>query len=327
MSEPLIEIKDLTKVYGSGITKSQNILVALQDFKLTIPKKPSKIIAIAGESGSGKSTLANLVLGLTIPTSGQIFFRGQEISKMNRKQRTDITRHVQAVFQDPYSVYNPFYQVKHIFDITIKNFKLANNRDQENDLIEEALNMVGLQSQEVLHKFPHQLSGGQRQRLMVARAYLLKPDLIVADEPVSMVDASLRATILDIMQHLRDDRGISILYITHDLSTAYQIADEIYLLYQGSTVEGGEVTDVINNPKHPYVQQLINSIPDINRKWSGEITALDDEQHRSRSDSGCRFYNRCSKRMDHCLVKKPVLKPFEGSDHLVACHLYSDPPD
>ena len=118
--------------------------------------------------------------------------------------------------------------MKHIFDIAIKNFKLANNRSQENDLIEEALNMVGMQSQEVLHKFPHQLSGGQRQRLMVARAYLLKPDLIVADEPVSMVDASLRATILDIMQKLRDERVISILYITHDLSTAYQIADEIY---------------------------------------------------------------------------------------------------
>jgi peptide/nickel transport system ATP-binding protein len=327
MSESLLEIKKLTKVYGSGITKSQNTLVALQDFELTIPKKPAKIIAIAGESGSGKSTLANLVLGLIAPTSGQIFFREQELSKMDRTQRMDYTRHVQAVFQDPYSVYNPFYPVKHIFDIAIKNFKLAKNRNQENELIEEALNMVGLQSQEVLHKFPHQLSGGQRQRLMVARAYLLKPDLIVADEPVSMVDASLRATILDIMQHLRDDRVISILYITHDLSTAYLIADEIYLLYQGSPVERGEVTEVIDNPKHPYVQQLINSIPDINHKWSGEITALDDEQLRSRSDSGCRFYYRCPQKMDHCLEKQPSLEPFGKADHHVACHLYAAPPD
>jgi len=327
MSESLLEIKKLTKVYGSGITKSQNNLVALQDFDLTILKNPAKIIAIAGESGSGKSTLANLVLGLTVPTAGQIFFRGQELSTMDRKQRMDYTRHVQAVFQDPYSVYNPFYPVKHIFDIVIKNFKLANNRSQEKELIEEALNMVGLQSQEVLHKFPHQLSGGQRQRLMVARAYLLKPDLIVADEPVSMVDASLRATILDIMQHFRDDRVISILYITHDLSTAYQIADEIFLLYQGSTVERGEVTEVIDNPKHPYVQQLIDSIPDINQKWSGEITALDDEQLRSRSDSGCRFYFRCAQKTDHCLVKQPSLKPIGKADHHVACHLYSDPPD
>ena len=149
----------------------------------------------------------------------------------------------------------PFIQLSTFSTSRLKNFKLANNRRQEKELIEEALNMVGLQSQEVLHKFPHQLSGGQRQRLMVSRAYLLKPDLIVADEPVSMVDASLRATILDIMQHLRDERVISILYITHDLSTAYQIADEIYLLYQGSTVESGEVTEVIDNPKHPYVQR------------------------------------------------------------------------
>lgn len=325
MPESLLEIKKLTKVYRSGITKSQNNLVALQDFELTIPQKPAKIIAIAGESGSGKSTLANLVLGLIAPTSGQIFLREQELSTMDRKQRMDYTRHIQAVFQDPYSVYNPFYPVKHIFDIAIKNFKLAKNRQQENELIEEALNMVGLQSQEVLHKFPHQLSGGQRQRLMVARAYLLKPDLIVADEPVSMVDASLRATILDIMQHLRDERVISILYITHDLSTAYQIADEIYLLYQGSTVEKGEVTEVIDFPKHPYVQQLINSIPDINHKWSGEITALDDEQLRSRPDSGCRFYFRCSHKMDHCLEKQPFLKPIGKADHHVACHLYTDP--
>jgi len=327
MTKPLLQIKDLTKVYGSGINKKKNNLVALQDFELTIPKEPAKIIAIAGESGSGKSTLANLVLGLTMPTSGEIFFHGKDVAKMDRIERKDYTRQVQAVFQDPYSVYNPFYPVKHIFDIALRNFNLADTRSEEKVLIEEALNMVGMQSQEVLHKFPHQLSGGQRQRLMVARAYLLKPNLIVADEPVSMVDASLRATILDIMQKLRDERVISILYITHDLSTAYQIADEIYLLYQGSTVERGEVTEVIDNPKHPYVQALIDSIPDIKQKWSGEITALDDEQLRTRSDSGCRFYYRCPHSMDYCLEKRPELIAVEKADHHASCHLYSVPPD
>ena len=128
------------------------------------------------------------------------------------------------------------------------------------------------------------------------------------------------------MLRLRDEQNISFLYITHDLSTAYQIADEIYLLYQGSTVERGEVTEVIDNPKHPYVQALIDSIPDIKQKWSGEITALDDEQLRTRSDSGCRFYYRCPYKMDHCLEKKPELISVGRADHYASCHLYSDPP-
>ena len=145
--------------------------------------------------------------------------------------------------------------------MAIKNFKLAKGRAQSDALIEEALNVVGMRGEEVLEKYPHQLSGGQRQRMMVARAYMLKPRLIVADEPVSMVDASLRAMILDIMLRLRDQHHISFLYITHDLSTAYQIGDRIYLLYQGAVAEHGQTTDVIEKPKHPYVQLLIDSIP------------------------------------------------------------------
>ena len=155
---------------------------------------------------------------------------------------------------------------------------------------------------------------------------LLKPDLIVADEPVSMVDASLRAMILDIMQRLRDEHNISFLYITHDLSTAYQISDDIYLLYQGTVAEKGDTLKVIETPKHPYVQQLIDSIPapDPDHKWVGTITLPDDEQLRTQVDSGCRFYPRCDQRLAHCLTTKPPLYEVDGPTHQAACYLYQD---
>jgi len=329
MTESLLEIKNATKIYSGGFLQKQQPVVALQNFNLTIPVKPAKIVTIAGESGSGKSTLANLILGFIGLTSGQILFRGTHIGNMNRVQKLDYRRHVQAVFQDPYAVYNPFYRVRHIFDLVIKNFKLARNKQAANDLIEEALNIVGLHGKEVLHKYPHQLSGGQRQRMMVARAYLLKPDLIVADEPVSMIDASLRAMILDIMLRLRDEQNISFLYITHDLSTAYQIGDEIYLLYQGAIAETGQSVRVIENPKHPYVQQLIDSIPvpDPDQKWDSHISLPDDEQLRAFADSGCRFYPRCPHRLDHCLTRQPPLYPINGATHQAACYLYAAHPE
>lgn len=324
MATPLLQIKDATKIYGGGFLQGDNKVVALQDFNLTIPEAPARAITIAGESGSGKSTLANLVLGFTSLTSGEILFRGNDISRMDKKQKFDYRRHVQAVFQDPYAVYNPYYRVGHIFDLVIKNFALAKKKDEARDLIEESMNVVGMQGEEVLHKYPHQLSGGQRQRMMVARAYLLKPDLIVADEPVSMVDASLRAMILDIMLRLRDEHGISFLYITHDLSTAYQIGDDIYLLYQGSIAEKGSTMKVIEDPKHPYVQQLIGSIPvpDPDQKWDSTISLPDDEEMRRHADSGCRFYPRCPYRWDRCLTVRPKLHMVGSPDHQAACYRY-----
>jgi len=267
------------------------------------------------------------VLGFIGLTSGDILFKGKSVNEMNRQEILDYRRQVQAVFQDPYAVYNPFYRVKHVFDLIISNFKLARNKNQARDLIEDALNIVGLRGEEVLQKYPHQLSGGQRQRMMVARAYLLKPNLIVADEPVSMVDASLRAMILDIMLRLRDEQNISFLYITHDLSTAYQVGDEIFLLYQGVIAEMGQTVKVIENPKHPYVQELIHSIPvpDPTQKWDTNIALPDDEVLRMHVDSGCRFYPRCPHRMDHCLIKQPPLYQLDTA-HQAACYLYEDQP-
>ena len=328
MSQPLLEVRDATKIFGGGFLTSAPQTVALQNFNMTIEERPATITTIAGESGSGKTTLANAVLGFLSLTTGQILYRGQDVATMNRQQQIQYRREVQAIFQDPYAVYNPFYRVKHTFDEVIRNFKLARNKAETRELIESALNVVGLRGEEVLEKYPHQLSGGQRQRMMVARAYLLKPRLIVADEPVSMVDASLRAMILDIMLRLRDEQNISFLYITHDLSTAYQVGDEIYVLYQGAIAEKGDTAKVIENPKHPYVQLLIDSIPvpDPDEKWDTDVRLPTEEELRSFVDSGCRFYPRCPHRMDRCLEKQPPLYQIEGSRHQAACYLYDESP-
>jgi peptide/nickel transport system ATP-binding protein len=328
MTLPLLEVENATKVYGGGMFGGGKQVVALQNFNLTIPESPAKIVTIAGESGSGKSTLAGLILGFIGITSGDVRFKGKSIQEMTRKELFDYRRQVQVVFQDPYAVYNPFYRVKHIFDMVLKNFKIADSKAEARDIVEDALNVVGMRGEEVLEKYPHQLSGGQRQRMMVARAYLLKPQLIVADEPVSAVDASLRAMILDIMIRLRDERNISFLYITHDLSTAYQIGDEIFMLYQGTVTETGDTLDVIENPKHPYVQELIGSIPvpDPDEKWDTDIVLPDDEKLRTKVDSGCRFYPRCPHHMPICLEKNPPLYQVNGVEHQASCYLYEGNP-
>ena len=316
----LLELSEASKIYQQRTGREQNDIVALENLNLAIAEKPATITAIAGESGSGKTTLANLVLGFIKPTSGRIIYQGQDLETASTKQIKDYRRQVQAIFQDPFGVYNPFYRIQHVFNLVIKNFELSNGKEHASDLVESALNMVGLQGQDVLRKYPHQLSGGQRQRIMMARAYLIQPKLIVADEPVSMVDASLRASILDLMLRLKEENGISFLYITHDLSTAYQIGDQIYILYQGSVAEKGLATKIIERPQHPYVKLLIDSvpIPDPSIKWKGEIELPAEEEMRNSETKGCRFYPRCAVRVDQCLSAQPDLINVD-SDHQVAC--------
>lgn len=320
MSEKLLEIHNATKVYKQG----KKDVVALEDFSLTLEKHPASIVTIAGESGSGKSTLAKLVLGFEKLSTGSFHFEGQDMTQASPNDLKEYRRKVQAVFQDPFGVFNPYYRVEHVFDMVMKNFKLSNSDAQAKDMIEESLNVVGLRGADVLRKYPHQLSGGQRQRIMIARAYLLKPKLIVADEPVSMVDASLRASILDVMIRLRDEAGISFLYITHDLSTAYQVGDKIFMFYQGAVAETGNATDVIESPKHPYVQLLIDSVPkpDPNIRWQGNIELPADEEMRTTSKSGCRFYPRCTQRMAHCESNFPTLYTVGKTGHQASCFLF-----
>jgi ABC-type oligopeptide transport system ATPase subunit len=270
---PLLELKGVEKRFGGGFLSGVPAAPAVTDFSLTLPGDPPRLVTIAGESGSGKTTVARLVLGLLTASAGEILYRGVDVSRLGGRLGRAYRREVQAIFQDPYDVYNPFYTIDHVFDVLVGRFKLARSRAEARELVVNALETVGLDPGRVLGRYPHQLSGGQRQRIMVARALLLRPRLIVADEPVSMVDASLRASILEAMLRLKDEYRISFLYITHDLSTAYQVSDEIVILYRGRIVERGATRTVIDAPRHPYTRLLVNSIPvpDPDVRWEGRL--------------------------------------------------------
>ena len=263
----LLEFKNVTKTYSRGLL-SRSSTTALNDVSLRLAQDDPTIMTVAGESGSGKTTLAMLLLGFIAPTSGEILYQGQNINRLRGADRVNFRREVQAVFQDPFAVFNPFYTVDHLLSVPIEKFKLAKSKSDARDRMEEALTAVGLRPEDILGRFPHQLSGGQRQRINVARALVLKPKLLVADEPVSMVDASLRANILETLRGLQRNHGVSIIYITHDLTTAYHIAKSIVVLYRGSVMEAGDVDKVIKHPEHPYTRLLIDSIPwpDLNRR-------------------------------------------------------------
>jgi len=320
----LLEFKNVTKVYSRGLL-SQSSTIALNNISLKLGEDQSTIMTVAGESGSGKTTMAMLLLGFIPPTSGQILYKGQDINQLRGEERMTFRREVQAVFQDPFAVFNPFYTVDHLLTVPISRFKLAKSKAQARDIMEEALTAVGLRPEEILGRFPHQLSGGQRQRINVARALVLKPKLLVADEPVSMVDASLRASILETLRNLQKNQGVSIIYITHDLTTAFHIANSILVLYQGSVMEAGDVDSVIKSPQHPYTRLLVDSIPwpDINRRW-GETEIKAKESEVSNDGVGCRFAARCPFVMEKCKTPPPLyrLKTHQAA----SCYLFDQNP-
>jgi oligopeptide/dipeptide ABC transporter ATP-binding protein len=319
---PLIELRDVTKTFSGGVLGREQ-KVALEQFSFAIDPDRPRVTAVVGESGSGKTTLARLLLGLLRPTEGEVLFRGHDLHRLPRAGRRDFRHHVQAIFQDPYEVYNPFYRVDHVLTTPVRKFRLARSAAEGRARIEEALHAVGLQPDEILGRYPHQLSGGQRQRIMVARALLLRPRLIVADEPVSMVDASLRATILGSLRRLHEELGISILYITHDLATAYQVADTILVMYRAAVVEAGDVEMVVKSPQHPYTQLLIGSIPRVStvRDWAIEQS----QAERKISPNGCRFADRCPVAMARCLTSAPPL--FQTApNRAAACFRYEEAP-
>jgi peptide/nickel transport system ATP-binding protein len=319
----LLEARRVSRVYGTGLQAN----VALDHFSLTVGGDIPSFTAIAGESGSGKTTLARLLLGFTRPTSGEVVYRGKDLWKMGRRDWLNFRHEVQAIFQDPFEVFNPFYKVDHLLTIPVSKFRLAESRDEARGKIEQALRAVGLRPEETLGRYPHQLSGGQRQRLTVARALLLQPRLIIADEPVSMVDASLRATILESLKQIHADFGISFLYITHDLTTAYQICDNIIVLYRGTIAEVGNVDLVIKNPKHPYSQLLISSIPepDVDSRWDDDPLPAPRTEVGRRLVHACQFANRCPSVMPICTEVDPPLYRLD-EQRAASCFLYQDRP-
>jgi peptide/nickel transport system ATP-binding protein len=320
----LLEARHLTKIFGGGLF-DRNSTVALEDFSLAIDSDRPSITAVVGESGSGKTTLARLLLGVVTPTRGQVLYKGQDLQRMAHADWRAFRRDVQVIFQDPYEVYNPFYRVDHVLTTPVSKFKLASSKAEARALIEDVLKAVGLRSEETLGRFPHQLSGGQRQRVMVARALLLRPRLILADEPVSMVDASLRASILGSLRNMNLELGISIMYITHDLATAYQISENIVVLYRGSVAEAGDVELVVKHPQHPYTQLLISSIPlaSAERTWTTETVAAPAIQ--TAGQAGCKFADRCPFATSPCLQAAPPL--FQTNRYrVVSCYLYQSAP-
>jgi ABC-type oligopeptide transport system ATPase subunit len=347
----LLEARDVSKVFGGGLF-DKRVTLALDDFSFALESSPPRITAIVGESGSGKTTLARLLLGLVTPTNGQVLYEGTDLRTLSGPNKRRFLRDVQMIFQDPYEVYNPFYRVEHVLETPVARFNLAKSRHAGRALIREALEAVGLRPDETLGRYPHQLSGGQRQRLMVARAVLIRPRLIIADEPVSMVDASLRATILDNLRQLNRDYGMSIVYITHDLTTAFQISDSIIVLYRGAVAEAGDVDLVVRQPRHPYTQLLLRSVPrpDPERAWGEMPVGADaaDETNgaiqvevaggllpaeataRAAAKSqgghlikGCTFADRCPYVMTACREETPPLYRLDGA-RVAACFLFRE---
>ena len=322
-SKSLLEFDNVTMAFG-GNKRNPDGVVALEDLNLTIRDDEPRIIAIAGESGSGKTTLARLGLAMIKPTGGRVIYKGKICGQCRISSGAIIGAKCRRYSRIPSPFTIRFYTIDRLLMTPMRTFKLAKDRAHARQLMEEALDKVGLRAGEVLGRYPHQLSGGQRQRIVVARSLLLQPKIIVADEPVSMIDASLRANILTKLKELRDEFGISLLYITHDLATAHQISDQIFILYRGRVVEVGDASTVIQNPQHPYTQLLVSSIPrpDPERRWEGTVEIPLEELSPGGDRAGCLFRHRCPQRMVECETTPGDYAG--GYGQTVACYLYKE---
>lgn len=271
---PLLSFAAAGKTYGRG----KSAVEALKPLTFLLEGDVPRVIAIVGQSGSGKTTMGSLALGFEKASHGVVQYQGQDVARLAHAADGQFRREVQAVFQDPYASYNPFYKVDHVLSVPLRNFGLADGRQDILAKMVGACETVGLDPSQTIQRYAHQMSGGQRQRLMVGRAIMLQPKLLVADEPVSMVDASLRSTILSNLTKMKDELGISVLYITHDLATAYEVADYVLVLHKGKVVEAGVPETVIDDPQHPYSRLLVDSIPwpDPNRHWGSGGTLQED---------------------------------------------------
>jgi peptide/nickel transport system ATP-binding protein len=272
-NENMMSVKGLTKVFKSGVFKPQ-YTVAVKDVSFDI--KPGTILSLIGESGSGKTTIGKLILKLLKPTAGQIYYKNKDVAQINdKKEVKEYYKKVQGIFQDPFATFNPLYRVDRIFEIIFSSFGYDQTNKEER--IHKVLNDVNLNPGRILGKFPHQLSGGQLQRLLIARALLMDVDVLIADELISMLDASTRIGVLNLLVDLCKENGMSVLFITHDLNLGYYISDYTLIMYKGRLVEKGDTKKVYQNPIHPYTKMLFNSVPDIGRRWDKEEEFLPEQ--------------------------------------------------
>jgi peptide/nickel transport system ATP-binding protein len=260
--EIILSSKGLTKVFGFGSTKT----LAVDHVDLEFYK--GEVISIVGESGSGKTTLAKLILGLISITEGEIYFQGKKRDISTNKKRQEYWKNIQAIFQDPFSSYNIFHKIDSVLLDCIRmrgGGRLP--REKKVEMMTEACSFVNLKFEELTNKYPFELSGGQMQRLMIARIFLLKPKILLADEPTSMIDACSRATILDMLMQLRNDIGMTVIFITHDIGLAYYVSDKVFIMEHGKFVESGSADAVILTPREPYTRRLISDVPKIYEEW------------------------------------------------------------
>uniref|UniRef100_A0A7J3JNG2 ABC transporter ATP-binding protein n=1 Tax=Ignisphaera aggregans TaxID=334771 RepID=A0A7J3JNG2_9CREN len=320
MSEALLELKNVVKIFRYGLFGFE--FRAIDDVSISLEDKPF-IFTIAGESGSGKTTLARIILGVHVPEYGEVLYKGRNIHKLKGEDLVWFRKEVQAVFQDPYASFNPLKKVYNYLYETAKN--VAKIKTDEIDAhIEEVLKRVGLSLEKVKGKYPSEFSGGELQRVSIARALITRPRLILADEPVSMLDASLRVTIVNLFKEFKDDLKISFIYITHDLSTAYYISDYIAIMYRGWVVEQGPVDKVLTEPKHPYTQTLLLSAPMPDPKWREKwlkaIKLTGTIEEKEFLAKGCKYAARCPYATKKCLENVPP--DFIANSVKVKCWLY-----
>jgi peptide/nickel transport system ATP-binding protein len=316
----MLRLDNISKVYHVG-TFGGKELHAVSNASFDV--KDGEVVSLIGESGSGKSTIGKMILRLISISSGKILLDGLDISTIKGNALKEYYRKVQGVFQDPFGSYNPIFKADRVFKIIHDEF-YPEIRDQEwNDKIENSLKAVGLNPEQVLHKFPHQLSGGQLQRFLIARALLLDIQFLVADEIISMLDASTRIDVLNLLADLKS-RGLSVLFITHDLSLAHYISERSVILYRGCVVEMGATDKIFGNPLHPYTKMLMASVPRLDKKWDEEAVELKANQ--LEFTAGCVYYGRCpvADKALGCDRHRPTLLEVER-DHFVACFRYAEP--
>jgi len=322
-SAPILSLTDVTKVYRSGgslFGKTGTRIVALERISLDI--NAGEIFGLVGESGSGKTTASRLIVGLETPDSGRIQFDGREIVGLKGRARREFTKHVQVIFQDPYQSLNAHLS---IFDTVCEPLVIhgIGDRRSRRVRVSEALETAGLTPPETyLARYPHQLSGGQRQRVAIARAMVLEPRFLIADEPTSMLDASISFQIFRLLNRLRETFGVTMLFITHSLAAARNLCDRVGVIYRGRLVEQGTAAETIMHPLHPYTKALLDAHPRFGScKHKEYDTLLDGERPHPETDH-CPFYPRCRLAIDNtCNRHAPTLKSL-GTDHRVSCFLF-----
>ena len=316
----LLEVQKVKKefVTSKSLTgKPLKIVHAVDSVDLTIYE--GETIGVVGESGCGKSTLGRCILQLIRPTAGNVLYRGEDITKLNKEQMRQMRRKMQIIFQDPYASLNPRMTVLELIMAPLEAFGIG-TMEERVQRVKEIMELVGM-PENMMNRYPHEFSGGQRQRIVIARALVLNPEFVVCDEPVSALDVSVRAQVLNLIQELKKKKHLTYMFISHDLSVVKYISDRIAVMYLGRIVEIAEKNELYNNPQHPYTKALLSAIPipDVDNKMKREILTGDVPSPLN-PPSGCYFHTRCKYATERCKTECPVLHDV-GNGHMVACHL------